>query len=307
MRKIGPRLQAIQSIESMGTLVKAKFVLITGAMSLTLAACGNAKDKEAKRLGFSDASEMEEVQSKGWHTNAQYVADETKRAERFGFITIDELHRADQAGVKTKAEYDKYRSDLDAKNAKFLKEEEAKEKAENEAKLKAEAAAAADAGGSGRGQSDGSSRNLLDRFFGGSSTTDVQPQPANPGLATRALSPGSSTGADFEKWKEAGSTDYDETWLRYPISSVNTDYTGRTLTYLHVKLYKSPDSRKGQVLPSFNNIKVDIAKWCGTNWKSIGSSNSGRVAESDKWSCEVDMPTDGSGPEVWIMKRGQRK
>lgn len=99
------------------------------AAALTLAGCSNAAEDEAKRLGFSSASEMEEVQSKGWHTNAQYRADEGERAKRFGFTDIDELHRADQAGVKTKAQYDKYLADLDASNAEFAKEEAAKEAA----------------------------------------------------------------------------------------------------------------------------------------------------------------------------------
>ena len=110
--------------------MKLRTLFLIGAAALALAGCSNAAEDEAKRLGFSSASEMEEVQSKGWHTNAQYRADEGDRARRFGFTDVDELHRADQAGVKTKAQYDKYLADLDASNAEFAKEEAAIKAAE---------------------------------------------------------------------------------------------------------------------------------------------------------------------------------
>lgn len=106
--------------------MKFKALLVTVALPFALTACGNAKEDEARRLGFSDAADMETAQSKGWHTNAQYVADETERAHRFGFNSIDEMHRADDAGVKTKAAYDKYLVDLDIKNEEFAKNEAAK-------------------------------------------------------------------------------------------------------------------------------------------------------------------------------------
>ena len=273
--------------------MKIKSLLFTAALPLALAACGNAKDAEAKRLGFSSADEMEDVQSKGWHTHAQYNADETERAHRGGFTDVDELHRADQAGVKDKAAYDKYVADLDAQNEQFSKEEDAKKGQEPANPPSPEAQS-------------GSSGGFFSSIFGssGSSSSQGGGAPKNPGLATRALNPGTSTGADFEKWKEAGANNYDETWIRYPISEVNTDYTGHILTYLHLKLHLTPDQSKGQVLPSFNNIKADLAKWCGGNWSNVGSSNDGRVAEKGPWSCEVDMPTDGSGPVVLIMKKG---
>ena len=268
-------------------------IALLSAASIALTACGDAVEDEAKRLGFSSESEMEEAHSKGWHTNAQYVADETERARRFGFIDIDELHRADQAGVKDKAGFDRYVADLDAKNEQFSKEEDAKKSKEAESAPNPEA-------------QNGSGGGLFSSIFGSSGGESAQgtSTPKNPGLATRALNPGTSTGTDFEKWKEAGGLQYDETWIRYPIREVNTNYTGRILTYLHLKFYLSADASKGQTLPSFNNIKVDIAKWCGGKWSNVGSSNNGRSAERGQWSCEVAMPTDGSGPEVWIIKKG---
>lgn len=107
-------------------------LFLIGTAALALAGCSNAAEDEAKRLGFSSELEMEQVHSKGWHTNAQYRADEGERAKRFGFTDIDELHRADQAGVKTKAQYDKYVADLDASNAEFAREEAAREAREAE-------------------------------------------------------------------------------------------------------------------------------------------------------------------------------
>jgi hypothetical protein len=128
--------------------MKFKALLIMAALPFVLTACGNAKEDEARRLGFSDATDMESAQSKGWHTNAQYTADETERAHRFGFTSIDEMHRADDAGVKTKAAYDKYVVDLDIKNEEFAKEESAKEAKSDSADADVPAVAASSDGGS---------------------------------------------------------------------------------------------------------------------------------------------------------------
>ena len=119
----------LSKTEQFGGTMKIRAILIAGAAVVTLSGCSNAKEDEAERLGFSSAEEMTEVHSKGWHTKAQYMADEGARAKRFGFVDVDELHRADEAGVKTKAEYDKYVADLDAKNEAFSKEEAAREAA----------------------------------------------------------------------------------------------------------------------------------------------------------------------------------
>lgn len=94
-----------------------KHILLITAAPLLLTACGNAKDDEAKRLGFSSVSEMEEIQSKGWHTNAQYRADETARAKRLGFVDMDELHEAEAAGIMDPVAFRKHKAEEDAADA----------------------------------------------------------------------------------------------------------------------------------------------------------------------------------------------
>jgi putative hemolysin len=108
--------------------MKFKPLLLTAALPLALTACGNAKEDEAKRLGFSSYSELEDIHSKGWHTRAQYLADETERAKRLGFINMDELHDAETAGIMDPAAYRKHKAEEDAR----LAAEEAKGDSEKE-------------------------------------------------------------------------------------------------------------------------------------------------------------------------------
>ena len=105
--------------------MKIRAILALGAALVTLSGCGNAKEAEAERLGFSSVYEMERVHSKGWHTNAQYTADETERAKRLGFIDMDELHSAEAAGIVDPKAYRKYKANEDAK---FEAEEAARER-----------------------------------------------------------------------------------------------------------------------------------------------------------------------------------
>jgi hypothetical protein len=79
---------------------------------------GDSKEEtEAKRLGFDSISEMERIHAEGWHTKAQYVADETSRAQRFGFKDIEELHEADDVGAANKEEYSRYLREKERKEA----------------------------------------------------------------------------------------------------------------------------------------------------------------------------------------------
>lgn len=128
----------------------------------------------------------------------------------------------------------------------------------------------------------------------------------NPGLLTKALEPGISSGADFEAWKEAGGLAADETWIRYPVKGVEADYTGQVLTYLSVDMYFTHSELKDQVTPSFSHIKEDLERWCGDQWKMVGASNNGRSASKSPWSCEVTLSNSGSGPSVLIFRDDHR-
>lgn len=96
---------------------------------MALSACDNAQEDEAKRLGFSSASEMEGIHRKGWHTNAQYRADETTRAKRLGFVDMDELHSAESEGILDPVAYRKH---LAAEEARERREEAAVGKSSTE-------------------------------------------------------------------------------------------------------------------------------------------------------------------------------
>lgn len=45
-------------------------------VSVTLLGCGDSPDQEAKKLGFSSVTEMNEIQAQGWHTKARYDDDQ---------------------------------------------------------------------------------------------------------------------------------------------------------------------------------------------------------------------------------------
>ena len=128
----------------------------------------------------------------------------------------------------------------------------------------------------------------------------------NPSLLTKALEPGVSSGADFEAWKEAGGFAADQTWIRYPVKGVETDYTGKVLTYLSVDMYFTHSELKDEVTPSFSNLKEDLEQWCGNEWEMVGASNNGRSARKSPWSCEVTLNNDGSGPSVLIFRDDHR-
>lgn len=102
--------------------IRAKALI--GISSLLLAACSNAKEDEAERLGFSSALEMEQIHSKGWHTNAQYVADETERSKRLGFANMDELHDAESEGILDPVRYRNHKAAEEARAEKEAREAE---------------------------------------------------------------------------------------------------------------------------------------------------------------------------------------
>lgn len=95
--------------KSVGKNIGIAFLLLLLAGFVTRGE--SAEEQEAERLGFSSIWAMESAHEKGWHTNAQYVADETARAERFGFVDIEEMHRADEVGARTQADYDRHLRD----------------------------------------------------------------------------------------------------------------------------------------------------------------------------------------------------
>jgi len=69
--------------------------MITIFTASLLLGCGE-KD-EAKKLGFTNAVEMKDIQSRGWHTKERYEEDRAKAAE---LIRIEEMKKAEEAKQK---------------------------------------------------------------------------------------------------------------------------------------------------------------------------------------------------------------
>jgi hypothetical protein len=104
-----------------------KFYIKSLAVSfVTLALLGCGDEDEAKKLGFSNTSEMKEIQAKGWHTMQRYDED---RAKASGFASVAEMKAAEEA--KRKAEEAKVAASKQAKEAGLKQESIASQKKSN--------------------------------------------------------------------------------------------------------------------------------------------------------------------------------
>lgn len=96
--------------------MKIRHAITLSFLLLPMVAC-SPEPKEASRLGFASVDEMHDIQTKGWHTKYQYLADESARATKHGFASADELHAAEAAGYTEKAAYDQYKVEEAARDA----------------------------------------------------------------------------------------------------------------------------------------------------------------------------------------------
>ena len=85
------------------------FIGLTAAFLLT--ACGS-EDRDAKKLGFINASEMKSLQAQGFKTKEEY---EVAEAKKFGFKDFAEMKTIQAMGFNTKIEYE----DAEAKKLGF--------------------------------------------------------------------------------------------------------------------------------------------------------------------------------------------
>ena len=254
---------------------------------------GDTKEEaEAKRLGFDSKWGMEAVHEKGWHTNAQYQADEGARAKRLGFTSISEMESAERVGASNKVEYNRY-LEKEALNAE-------REEANDDLALAEEEPQPASEEIYDSPPSDGSGGFLsgFRRLLGDESVTKA----VTITIATKALNPGVSTRRDYAAWEEAGGYSYDSSWRRYPFTATRVAYKNDVLSFLEIKMGTYASDFDGQKLPSFENVKQDLSKWCGSNWRTTAIAPNGREASSGKWKCTVEIPTNGSGLGIQIMQ-----
>jgi hypothetical protein len=62
-------------------LLKIKIALILIVFSFLTGCLDNGATDEARKLGFSNVDEMNEIQAKGWHSKKKYIEDEIKRVD----------------------------------------------------------------------------------------------------------------------------------------------------------------------------------------------------------------------------------
>lgn len=67
-------------------------LVVVSLLTFVLLGCG--EEEEAKKLGFSSASEMNDIHAKGWHTKSKYNEDRAKAA---GFASLSEMEKAAEA------------------------------------------------------------------------------------------------------------------------------------------------------------------------------------------------------------------
>jgi hypothetical protein len=251
----------------------------------------NAKQREAERLGFKYDFDMQSAHEEGWHTNAQYQADEGARAKRLGFVSIFEMEIAEYRGARNKAEYDRY-MEREAANAENEESQgdisSDNESVENEIQIEEDVVSDDNSGGF---------FGALGKVLGVESTKKA----VKITMATRALNPGVSARSDYAAWEEAGGFSYDSNWRRYPITATRVAYTNDVLSFLELKMGTYASDFDGEKFPSFQNMKSDLSKWCGSSWKTSALSPNGREASSGNWKCTVEIPSNGSGLGIQIM------
>jgi hypothetical protein len=79
-------------------------IIILALLFGVIAACSNP-DEEAKKLGFSDVTEMKNLQGQGFKNKGDYIRKKEEEAKNLGFTSQQETKELQEKGFKTKEEY----------------------------------------------------------------------------------------------------------------------------------------------------------------------------------------------------------
>lgn len=104
----------------------------------------------------------------------------------------------------------------------------------------------------------------------------------------RAANPGVSSVKDFDEWKNSGGLAVSSRWLGYRVTDVYTHYTSNVLDILKLEI-----TVNGDKIGSFNNLKMDLSRWCDAEWVTLSSQKGTYISKGSKFTCDY-MPSDYS-------------
>lgn len=111
-----------------------------------------------------------------------------------------------------------------------------------------------------------------------------------------------STPEDFRSFKEKGGLEYVSDWRGYWVQSIEISYRNNKASLILFSVDKTIDYKAEQKLASVINIKKDLAKECGTEWKlGRASDDDAYLAENEYVKCRFYKDTRRGGMFIEIL------
>jgi hypothetical protein len=103
-----------------------------------------------------------------------------------------------------------------------------------------------------------------------------------------------STPEQFQSFKDDGGLEVNSSWNGYQVSSIEIEYKKDVLSFMHLFI------NSGATLATMNNLKKDLSKECGNEWKMSTDGNS-YLSETQTRMCKIEKSYGKQGFHVFIM------
>ena len=103
-----------------------------------------------------------------------------------------------------------------------------------------------------------------------------------------------STPQEFQSFKDDGGLDVNSSWKGYRVSSIEVEYKKNVLSFVH--LFVS----SGANVATMNNLKKDLSKECGEDWK-IQLDGNAYSSETNSTKCQIEKSERQDGFHVFMM------
>ena len=103
-----------------------------------------------------------------------------------------------------------------------------------------------------------------------------------------------STPEQFQSFKDDGGLEVNSSWNGYQVSSIETEYKKGVLSFMHLFI------NSGVNLATMNNLKKDLSKDCGNEWK-IKLDGNAYSSETQTTKCQIEKSDRKQGFHVFMM------
>lgn len=103
-----------------------------------------------------------------------------------------------------------------------------------------------------------------------------------------------STPEQFQSFKDEGGLEVNSSWNGYQVSSIETEYKKGVLSFMHLFI------NSGVNLATMNNLKKDLSKDCGNEWK-IKLDGNAYSSETQTTKCQIEKSDRKQGFHVFMM------